>query len=693
MAKKIDLSRFECLTEHIVPTGVLALDIVLGGGVERGDMVEFSSSSGVGKCVAPWSIIRTQHGLRRIKDLVGFLDVGIDEVVEHSIPLVVDGKNVKSKGVYRGGISEVISVKTASGGCITGSLTHPVLLDNGEYRKLADIKLGDKLVIDTKPVEYTNDRYCIISLGQPEETSCDFKITEDFARALGFFYRDAIEIESSGDGNNYFYSSKCSDKIDFIRAELSKIAKVISTSKHSITFSTANNLSGLSLLSMLLGEQSDKITGGAKIPWFLWRSPYSVQLAWVLAFLDSWALTNLDGSRSLVFSFEAGTFCKQVLAASGWHCKLENRDLSWYLTGFEHIDNGYVHDEVIHVLQGIKSDVWDLTNSETSTFIADGFIVHNSTTLLQCCANKMIHGKKVAYLDVERGVKRSILNSMGILPYAGSKIGDQFLILSPITYSDLDLILDAVIDAEYDMVILDSLSALQPSQLSDKDVEDATVGVKARLNSQLLCKYKPKLRMSGTNLWIVNQVRMKIGMGWGQITTEESTGGNAMYHYPDIRLRASMGPKLKREENTVNGKAEVVYGNMAKLWSVKNRNERPDIKVPLPVIYGKGISNRLTVRDVLKTQGLLTSGAGGRFKINVCGDTFTVPGSVGVLTWIQENYEKVVEWMRENGLLSIVHSEVNTSDLPIEEIDVTVKVDSAKDEKDTEEEEEITEDE
>lgn len=675
MAKKKDFSRFECLDEHIVPTGVLALDIVLGGGVERGDMVEFSSSSGVGKCVSPCTIVRTADGLRRVRDIVEPVkETQVNSEEPLVVPLVVNGQTVHSKGVFHGGISEIITVCTESGGMLSGSYSHPVLLKTGEFKRLDQVKSGDEMVIDLAPVDTTHDdtKYIIID----SVTDANVVImTPEVALALGYLVSAGVVSGNILYFNGSRFGSKASFYTEFVRNVIGKFTRVIATSSCSISFALfeESEYAVQSLLGFLLGEFAGSHCEELHVPWYIWKSPYKVQQRWVLGVMQAKSMQELTGKRVYVPGKEIAVFCKQILSAFGYHCKLESNTFSWYLTGIVSSENNVIYDPIVFIDKSRKSDVWDIVNSETSTFIADGFVVHNSTTLLQCCANKMIHGKKVAYLDIERGVKRSILNSMGLLSYAGSKVGDQFLVLSPITYSDVDDVLEAVMDAKYDMVILDSLSAVQPTALSDKDVEEATVGVKARLNSQLLCKYKPKLRMMGTNLWIVNQVRTKIGIGWGTVTTEDSTGGNAMYHYPDIRLRAAMGPKMKREEDTVNGRAEVVYGNMAKLWSVKNRNERPDIKVPLPVIYGKGVSNRLTVRDVLKTLGYMSGGAGGKFKLNVCGEEFICSGEQGVLDWIQTNYEKVVNWMRENGLLSIVHAGAK-EDAPIESIDSTVKV-------------------
>lgn len=675
MAKKKDFSMFECLDEHIVPTGVLALDIVLGGGVERGDMVEFSSSSGVGKCVSPCTIVRTADGLRRVRDIVEPVkETPVNTEEPFVVPLVVNGQTVHSKGVYHGGISDVVTVCTESGGFLTGSYSHPVLLKTGEFKRLDQIKTGDELVIDLAQVETECDPKKYVVIDSVTDNNI-ITMTPELARAMGYVFSAGVKSGNTLYFNGSQFGDRASQYTDLVRSEVGKFSRIIATSSCSISFALLeeSEYTMQSLLSFLLGEIAEVQCVEYRVPWYIWRSPYKVQAEWALGVMQASAMNELTGKRVYVLGKEIAMFCKQVLSAHGYHCKLESNTFNWYLTGIMLSETNVVYDPIVFVDKGRKSDVWDIVNSETSTFIADGFVVHNSTTLLQCCANKMIHGKKVAYLDIERGVKRSILNSMGLLSYAGSKIGDQFLVLSPITYSDVDDVLDAVMEAKYDMVILDSLSAVQPTALSDKDVEEATVGVKARLNSQLLCKYKPKLRMMGTNLWIVNQVRTKIGIGWGTVTTEDSTGGNAMYHYPDIRLRAAMGPKMKREEDTVNGRAEVVYGNMAKLWSVKNRNERPDIKVPLPVIYGKGVSNRLTVRDVLKTLGYMTGGSGGKFKLKVCEEEFVCTGGQGVLDWIQTNYEKVVTWMGDNGLLSIVHAGAK-DDAPIEAIDSTVKV-------------------
>lgn len=283
--------------------------------------------------------------------------------------------------------------------------------------------------------------------------------------------------------------------------------------------------------------------------------------------------------------------------------------------------------------------------------------VGKSTTLLHVVKYRLSQGAKVFYFDVERGVKTSILKNMGLLDKVSKKpkIGDPFILLSPKTYTEVDKVLFQLLEAEYDMGVIDSITAVQSSSLIDQEIEKVTVGWKSRLDSQFLMKYKPMLRDAGCTLWLLNQMRTEINIShFRSNVSEESAGGFAMKHFPDIRLRARKGPSMKKKEETVSGNNDVIYGNEVSIWSVKNRFVRPEIPVTLPVIYGRGVSNKMTILSILKRYKMLGSGAAGYFKINWKGQEITMRGDIAVLDWIGTNFKEIKELLKKEGKLELV---------------------------------------
>ncbi len=132
-----------------------------------------------------------------------------------------------------------------------------------------------------------------------------------------------------------------------------------------------------------------------------------------------------------------------------------------------------------------------------------------------CCfivRESLPKGEKNCYFDVERGVKSSMLTNMGLQDKVSDKMGDQFVMFKPQTYSQFDQMMeDAVMTHKYDNVFLDSITMLSPSKLVGKDIELMNeIGLDARIVSALLKKWKPLLREHGSKLWMVNHIRTKM---------------------------------------------------------------------------------------------------------------------------------------------------------------------------------------
>jgi protein RecA len=285
--------------------------------------------------------------------------------------------------------------------------------------------------------------------------------------------------------------------------------------------------------------------------------------------------------------------------------------------------------------------------------------VGKTTLLLAVVKSYLSKGMKCAYFDVERGVKRPILENFGILDKANTELGADFLVLSPETYDDLELLFDkVVVDDPYDLVIVDSITSVLPSKLKDKRVAEIEIGLEARQMTTFLKKYKPELRNGGTSVVLINQMRTHIDIKRGMAELE-SAGGQALQFIPDVRLRMQGGQTMKRQEKTPFGVEEVSFGNNAWIWAIKNRNERSGIRLSIPIIFGRGVSNVMVMIDIAKNAGIVSGGGGGHFKINMDGcEPISIRGLAELNKYVRENYESLLSILTEKGLLNIAQGEV-----------------------------------
>lgn len=239
-----------------------------------------------------------------------------------------------------------------------------------------------------------------------------------------------------------------------------------------------------------------------------------------------------------------------------------------------------------------------------------------STLMMQLCKNIVI-GKtephnpygKIAYIDVEGGVNNASLEKLGLTKYSGK----QFQLISNVfTFEKLEEVLKILLSKDvepYDAIIIDSITDLIPQEMYEKNIDQLQIGLEARYTTSLIKKFKPLIRLNGTTLWLVNQMRVKgKKFGFQMKFEEDSAGPNIIAFAPDVRLKLSKGDAIKETANTANGEVEVKIGANAEIWSHKNRAENSEIKVLMPIIYGRGISDVLTMKNFLFKKEYLTIG-------------------------------------------------------------------------------------
>lgn len=250
-----------------------------------------------------------------------------------------------------------------------------------------------------------------------------------------------------------------------------------------------------------------------------------------------------------------------------------------------------------------------------------------TTLALQILANAQARGGLCAFIDAEHAMD----------PVYASKIGvdiDNLVLSQPDCGEQaLEIVDQLVSTCAIDVIVVDSVAALVPKAEIDGDMQDAQIGLQARLMSKAMRKLTSNVGKSKTVLIFINQLREKVGVMFGN--PEVTTGGRALKYYSSIRI------DVRKTETLKNG--QEMIGNRVKAKIVKNKVAPPFKEATFDIIFGKGISKESDLVDVAVNLNV----------INKSGSWFSYKDQR-----IGQGKDKVLDWIEKENMFDTIKDEV-----------------------------------
>lgn len=240
-----------------------------------------------------------------------------------------------------------------------------------------------------------------------------------------------------------------------------------------------------------------------------------------------------------------------------------------------------------------------------------------TTLTLQVIAECQKAGGTAAFVDAEHALDPGYAAKLGVNV-------DDLLVSQPDTGEQALEITDMLVrSAAVDVIVIDSVAALTPKAEIEGEMGDTHVGLQARLMSQALRKLTANIKRSNTLVIFINQIRMKIGVMFGN--PETTTGGNALKFYASVRMDIRRVGALKRGDE--------VYGSETRVKVVKNKVAPPFKTTDFDIIYNEGISRESEIIHLATQLNLIEkSGAWYSYKQEKIGQ-----GKENVRLYLKEN--------------------------------------------------------
>jgi len=258
-----------------------------------------------------------------------------------------------------------------------------------------------------------------------------------------------------------------------------------------------------------------------------------------------------------------------------------------------------------------------------------------TTLTLQAIAECQKEGGTAAFIDAEHALDPSYAEKLGVNV-------DELLLSQPDTGEQALEITDMLVKSNsVDLIVVDSVAALTPRAEIEGEMGDHHVGLQARLMSQALRKITGNIQLSNAMVIFINQIRMKIGVMFGN--PETTTGGNALKFYSSVRL------DIRRIGSVKEG--DEVIGNETRVKVVKNKVSPPFKQAEFQIMYGQGINVEGEILEYGQKLGLVEK-AGAWYSHN--GEKIG-QGKVNASNFLKENSK-----IKNSLLKEIRNSYINT---------------------------------
>ena len=246
-----------------------------------------------------------------------------------------------------------------------------------------------------------------------------------------------------------------------------------------------------------------------------------------------------------------------------------------------------------------------------------------TTLTLSVIAQVQKAGGTAAFIDAENALDPQYAAKLGV------KI-DELLISQPDTGEQALEIADMLVrSGSIDVIVIDSVAALTPKAEIEGEMGEPQIGLQARLMSQALRKLTSNIKRTNTLVIFINQIRMKIGVMFGN--PETTTGGHALKFYASVRLDIRRIGSIK--------KADEVIGSETRVKVVKNKVAPPFRDATFDILYGKGISREGEILELGVSNGVVDkSGAWYTYKKDRIGQ-----GKDNAREYLEENPDLAAE--------------------------------------------------
>jgi len=251
------------------------------------------------------------------------------------------------------------------------------------------------------------------------------------------------------------------------------------------------------------------------------------------------------------------------------------------VTPIEAISSGSISVDIALGVGGFpKSRIVEIYGPESSG---------KTTLALTAIANAQKAGGTAVLVDVEYAFDPSWAKTLGV------DIDNLILSQPDSGEQALEIVETLARSGAVDIIVLDSVAALAPQAEIEGDMGDSHVGLQARMMSQAMRKLTPIISKTNTCLIFINQLRMKIGVMFGN--PETTTGGNALKYYASVRI------DIRKKEAIKEG--DEVLGNRVHIKVVKNKVSPPFKEADFDIIYNQGISTSGDLLDVAVSDGII----------------------------------------------------------------------------------------